>query len=63
MCTHRPTTVPLAVHNPINGGNEEKEQTNVWEIRNEWTECTNQKESDGLCDGWVCLLLSIIVSQ
>ena len=63
MCTHQLTTAPLALHNPINGGNEEKEGISVREIMKIGREWTNRKEHGGFGDSWDCYFLSIIVSQ
>ena len=40
-------TVPLASHNPINGGNENKEGINGRERRKKGTESTNRKDREG----------------
>ena len=62
MCTHRSTTVPLASHNPINGGNENKEGRNGREIRKRGREWTNRKDCGGFGDGWDYFLSAKIVS-
>ena len=47
MCTHRYTTVPLASHHTIKGGNENNEGRNGREIRKRGTERKNWKEHEG----------------
>ena len=62
ICTHWSTTVPLASHNPINGGNENKEGRNGREIRKIGREWMIQKDYGGFGDGWDCCLLVKIIS-
>ena len=46
MCTHRSTIVPIASHNPINGGNGNKEGINGRDRRKRGREWTNRKERE-----------------
>ena len=47
LCTHRSTNVPLASHDPINGGNENKEGINGIERRKRGRKWKNMKEREG----------------
>ena len=62
MCAHRSKTVPLASHNPINGGNKNKERKNGKERRKRGREWTNRKERGSFGDGWDYFLSAKIVS-
>ena len=54
--------MPLASHNPTNGGNEEEEGINERDRMNRGGEWKNKKELGRFGDGWDCCLLAGIVS-
>ena len=60
--THRYIRVHLAPHNPTNEGDEEMEVRNIREIIYRGKKLMNRKDHGGLCDGWGCCLLAVIVS-
>ena len=55
-------TVPLASHNPINRGNENKEGRNGRDRSKRGKEWTNQKDRGGFGHGWDYCLSAKIVS-
>ena len=63
MFTHWSASVPIASHNPMNGGTEEREQINGRERNKRDKEWKNWKDHGGFRDGWDCCLLEIIVSR